>query len=137
MSNKKKTGAVTGIAAIFTATLLAFFGTGGETVLEVDYSLTKNETVCELSVYPPDEAEADIIELYVGESLVTKALLPSGKLKSIPFVFSDLNNLELRLYKYGNVIGIGKFNEDKLYVAFKDSAVKNAEEAEEKEDAEK
>lgn len=129
-SNKKK-GLIAGAAAIFVAATLAVFGISGDTIVEVDYSLTTENNLSELSLTPPEEASVDIVELYCNGELVTKAVLPDGTLKSIPFVFSDLSNLELRLYRLNEVIGIGKFEDDKLYVAFKDDVIKGSKELEE------
>ena len=117
MSNKKK-GAITSVAAIFVAATLAMFGISGETVLEVDYTLETDGNLCEMTVNPPEEIGVDIVELYCNDSFVTKTVLPNGTLKSIPFVFSNLENLELRFYKLGKVIGVGNFKDEKLYVAF-------------------
>lgn len=128
-SNKKK-GLIAGAAAIFVAATLAMFGISGDTIVEVDYTLTTENNLSELSLSPPEEASVDIVELYCNDELVTKTVLPDGKLKSIPFVFSDLSNLELRLYKLNEVIGIGKFDDNKLYVAFKDDVITHSEEGE-------
>lgn len=124
MSKKTKAGAAGGAVAIFLAGVLALFGISGETIVEVGYELSKSETVYEMSLSLPEDAEADIVELYVSGNLVTKALMPNGTLKSIPFVFSDLENVELRVYKLGKVIGVGNFKDDRLYIAFKDGATK-------------
>ena len=125
--NKKK-GLITGIAAIFTAATLALFGISGDTVLEVDYTLKTESNLCEMTVNPPEEIGVDIVELYCNDQLVTKTVLPNGKLKSIPFVFSKLENLEIHLYKLNEAIGVGNFKDGKLYVAFKDDVIENAEE---------
>lgn len=126
--SKKKTGAAVGIAAIFAAATLALFGISGNTVVEVDYILKNGDSLSELSIYPPENIGVDIVELYCNDNIVTKTVLPNGTLKSIPFVFSNLENLELRLYKLNEVVGIGNFKDDKLYVAFKDDAMNNDEE---------
>lgn len=118
MSNKKK-GAITGVAAIFVAATLAMFGISGEKIIEVDYSIHENGNVAEMTVDVPEEMEADIVELLCNDSTVTKTLMPGGKLKTIPFIFTKLENLELRFYKLGEVIGVGRFKDNKLYVAVK------------------
>ncbi len=126
MSNKKKfTGKniATGIVAVVAAAALSLFGINGKTTVEIEYEVVKGDKATELVIYPPEDASVDIIELYCNKNLVTKTVLPSGKLKSIPLVFSDLNNLELRLYKKGEVVGIGNFKDGKLYVAFKDEVI--------------
>lgn len=124
---KKITGkkAAAGVVAVFAAATLAFFGLNGNTAIETKYEIIKGDKVAELVIYPPEDVGVDIVELYCNESLVTKTLLPEGRLKSIPLVFSDLKNLELRLYKRGKVEGIGKFDEGKLYIALKDGGAKN------------
>lgn len=124
MNKRKKSTtkkAVTGIAAVLVSATLALFGLNGQDATEVKYDLIQVDNATELKVYPDEDTSVDIVELYCNGVIVTKALLPSETLKSIPLVFSDLTNLELRLYKEGDVIGVGSFNEDKkLYVAFKD-----------------
>lgn len=120
---KKITGkkVVTGITAVVASAAIALFGLSGEDAIEVKYDLVQVDNATELKIYPDEDVSVDIVELYCNESVVTKALLPTQTLKSIPLVFSDLTNLELRLYKKGDVIGVGSFNEDKkLYVAFKE-----------------
>lgn len=126
-NSSKKRGLITGVAAIFVAATLTMFGISGETVIEVDYNLSTQGNLCELSVYPPEEIGVDIVEVYCNDSFVTKTVLPNGTLKSIPFVFSNLENIELRFYKLNEVIGIGNFADEKLYVAFKDDVLKDAE----------
>lgn len=119
MSNKKK-GAITGVAAIFVAATLAMFGISGENIIEVDYAIHENGNVAEMTVDVPEEMEVDIVELLCNDSSVTKTLLPGGKLKTIPFIFSNLENLEIRFYKLSEVVGVGRFKDDKLYVAVKE-----------------
>lgn len=116
--SKKKKEAVAGIAALFTAAMV-MFGISGEKAVEVNYSIVTGESVCEMSVDMPENISADIVSLYCNDGLVTKTVLPNGTLKSVPIVFSDLENLELRFYKLNELIGIGKFKDEKLYVAFK------------------
>lgn len=136
MTDKKKKGAAAGAAAIFASAMIALFGISGEGAVEVEYSIVTQDSVCEMSVNPPEEARADILELYCNDGLVTKTVLPNGTLKSLPLVFSDLENLELRFYKLNEVIGIGKFKGKKLYVAFGDGILET-EKTEGSEDAEK
>lgn len=120
MTNKQKGGLAAGIVSIFTAATLLFFGISGDTIIKVDYDLIQKDNATELAIYPPDELNVDIVELYCNGEEVTKTCLPHGTLKSIPFVFTDLGNLELRLYKLNECIGIGNFKDDELYVAVKD-----------------
>lgn len=123
MTKKKKGGIAAGAAAIFTAAVLALFGISGETVIEVDYSIEEDANLAEMTVSPPDEMSTDIVELYCNGEKVTTALLPSGKLSSIPFVFSDLENLEIRFYTLGECVAVGNFKGDKLYAAVKDGVL--------------
>ena len=119
---KKITGkkVVIGITSVVASAALALFGLSGQDAVEVKYDLVQVDNATELKIYPDEDVSVDIVELYCNDSVVTKALFPTQTLKSIPFIFSDLTNLELRLYKKGDVIGVGSFNEDKkLYVAFK------------------
>ena len=112
---------VIGITSVVASAALALFGLSGQDAVEVKYDLVQVDNATELKIYPDEDVSVDIVELYCNDSVVTKALFPTQTLKSIPFVFSDLTNLELRLYKKGDVIGVGSFNEDnKLYVAFKE-----------------
>ena len=120
MTNKQKGGIAAGIVSIFAAATLLFFGISGDTIIKMDYDLIQSENATELAIYPPDELNVDIVELYCNGEEVTKACLPTGTLKSIPFVFTDLGNLELRLYKLNECIGIGNFKDNELYVAVKD-----------------
>lgn len=122
MSNKKK-GAITGAAAVFVVAALAMFGISGENIIEADYTITENGNVSEMAINLPEEIadETDIVELMCNDNSVTKTLMPNGKLKTIPLVFTNKENLLLRLYKQGEVIGIGKFEEEKLYIAIKDN----------------
>ena len=120
---KKTTGkkAAAGIAAVVVSATLMLFGLNGEDAIEVEYDIVQGDKVTELKIYPDEDVSVDIAELYCNGTIVTKALLPTGTLKSIPLVFSDLTNLELRLYKKGDIIGVGSFDKDKkLYVVFKD-----------------
>ena len=111
------------MVAVFAAATLAFFGISGNTVIQVDYELKTSDNVAEMYVHPPEELSVDIVELYCNGEEVTKTVLPNGALKSIPFVFTDLHNLELRFYKLSECIGVGNFKDDKLYVAVKDNAL--------------
>ena len=121
MTNKRKTITASIVAGLFAVTTLAMFGISGETVIEMDYNIVNGETVTSMEVYPPEEMSVDIIELYCNGEFVTRTLLPNGKLQSIPFVFTDVGNLELRFYKLSECIGIGNFKDKILYVAVKDN----------------
>lgn len=120
MNNKKKT-LTASVAAIFCAATLALFGISGEKTIYVDYELTQSDTKAELSLTMPDEFDAGIAELLCNDMSVTKALLPDNSLVTIPFIFSDLNNLEIRFYRLGEVVGIGIFEDGRIKVAVKDN----------------
>ena len=72
-----------------------------------------------MEIYAPQEYSFDIVELLCNGQSVTKTVLPNGKLTTIPFVFSNLDNCELRFSKLGEVIAVGNFKDDKLYIAIK------------------
>lgn len=127
MTNKKKGGIAAGIATLFTAATLLFFGISGETVIEIPYTIEEGSMVTSMLVQPPEELSSDVIELYCNDELVTKAVLPNGKLTSIPFIFTNLENLEIRFYKEGEVVGIGNFEGKKLYGAIKDGVLEEVE----------
>lgn len=122
---KKGKKIMAGVASVFAAATIAFFGLNVDTTTEIEYKLVEGDKVTELSITPPEDAKVDIAELYCNESLVTKTALPDGKLKSLPLIFSDLDNLELRFYKLGEFAGVGTFKENKLYGAFKDGVIEN------------
>lgn len=119
--NKKKTTITASVAAVFCAATLALFGISGEKTIYVDYELTQSDTKAELSLTLPDEFDAGIAELLCNDMSVTKALLPDNSLVTIPFIFSDLNNLEIRFYRLGEVVGVGIFEDGRIKVAVKDN----------------
>lgn len=120
MNNKKKT-LTASVAAVFCAATLALFGISGEKTIYVDYELSQSDTKAELSLTMPDEFDAGIAELLCNDMSVTKALLPDNSLVTIPFIFSDLNNLEIRFYRLGEVVGVGAFDDGRIKVAVKDN----------------
>ena len=121
MDSKTKKGIGVSVASIFVAATLALFGISGDNITEADYSIEEKGNIAEMTVDVPEEMSADIVELLCNGETVTKALMPNGKLMTIPLVFSNLDNLELRLYKRGEVVGIGKFANKKLYIAAKEA----------------
>lgn len=101
-------------AAVVAASAVALSGLGVEKY-DIDYHLTAvNEYVTEMSIDASEEMGADIVVLKVNGTEVDTALLPDGKLKSIPIVFSDLDNLSLDLYQRGKKIGTAEFNDKTL-----------------------
>lgn len=119
MNNKTQKTLVTSIAAVFAAATLALFGISGEKIIETEYNITQDGTNAYMEIYAPKEYSFDIVELLCNGQSVTKTVLPNGKLTTIPFVFSNLDNCELRFSKLGEVIAIGNFKDDKLYIAIK------------------
>ena len=114
---KKTTKATIGTtAAAVAATALIITNTATNTkTYDIEYDIHPiNEYVSEMSLDVPDEISADIIELDVNGAEADKALLPNDSLKAIPLVFSDLNNLEIKLFKRGNQIGTAKFENERL-----------------------
>ena len=114
---KKKTKTTIGaIAAAAATTALIATNTAMNTkTYDIGYDINPiNEYVSEMSLDVPDELSVDIVELDVNGAEADKALLPNENLKVIPLVFMDLNNLEIKLYKRGEKIGVAKFKDNKL-----------------------
>ena len=114
---KKKTKTTIGaIAAAAATTALIATNTATNTkTYDIGYDINPiNEYVSEMSLDVPDELSIDIVELDINGAEADKALLPNENLKAIPLVFTDLNNLEIKLYKRGNQIGTAKFENERL-----------------------
>lgn len=114
---KKKTKTTIGAIAAATATtaLIAASTATNTKTYDIGYDINPiNEYVSEMSLDVPDELSVDIVELDVNGAEADKALLPNENLKAIPLVFTDLNNLEIKLYKRGEKIGVAKFEDNKL-----------------------
>ena len=114
---KKKTKTTIGAiaAAAATTALIATNTTTNTKTYDIGYDINPiNEYVSEMSLDVPDELSIDIVELDVNGAEADKALLPNENLKAIPLVFTDLNNLEIKLYKRGEKIGVAKFEDNKL-----------------------
>lgn len=114
---KKKTKTTIGaIAAAAATTALIATNTATNTkTYDIGYDINPiNEYVSEMSLDVPDELSVDIVELDVNGAEADKALLPNENLTAIPLVFTDLNNLEIKLYKRGERIGVAKFEDNKL-----------------------
>lgn len=110
---KKKTKTTIGAIAAAAATT-ALIATNTKTY-DIGYDINPiNEYVSEMSLDVPDELSVDIVELDVNGAEADKALLPNENLKAIPLVFTDLKNLEIKLYKRGEKIGVAKFKDNKL-----------------------
>ena len=115
MKKKTKT-TISAIAAAAATTALIATNTATNTkTYDIGYDINPiNEYVSEMSLDVPDELSVDIVELDVNGAEADKALLPNENLKAIPLVFTDLNNLEIKLYKRGNQIGTAKFENERL-----------------------
>ena len=114
---KKKTKTTIGaIAAAAATTALIATNTATNTkTYDIGYDINPiNEYVSEMSLDVPVELSVDIVELDVNGAEADKALLPNENLKAIPLVFTDLKNLEIKLYKRGEKIGVAKFKDNKL-----------------------
>ena len=114
---KKKTKTTIGaiVAAAATTALIATNTATNTKTYDIGYDINPiNEYVSEMSLDVPDELSVDIVELDVNGAEADKALLPNENLKAIPLVFTDLNNLEIKLYKRGEKIGTAKFEDNKL-----------------------
>lgn len=110
---KKKTKTTIGAIAAAAVTT-ALIATNTKTY-DIGYDINPiNEYVSEMSLDVPDELSVDIVELDVNGAEADKALLPNESLKAIPLVFTDLKNLEIKLYKRGEKIGVAKFKDNKL-----------------------
>ena len=79
--------------------------------LEIPYSFKDgSDRTKTLIIDVPDELSIDIATLYVNDAEVATALLPTdAKFTSIPVVFEDLENLEIKLYRMGEEIGTARF----------------------------
>ena len=115
MKKKTKT-TISAIAAAAATTALIVTNTATNTkTYDIGYDINPiNEYVSEMSLDVPDELSIDIVELDVNGAEADKALLPNENLTAIPLVFTDLNNLEIKLYKRGEKIGTAKFEDNKL-----------------------
>ena len=57
-------------------------------------------------VNPDDKLSIDIIEMYLGDSLVDYCLIPNTNyITSVPIMFEDLSYLEFKLYRAGEQVG--------------------------------
>lgn len=116
--NKKVTGAV---SAALIATAIALFGINNTVMIEGTYKVSKvDDNRSAISISIPEEVPADIWELYLGDTLIDKALLPKGKIITIPALLNKPELLDLKVYRLKKVIGVGKLLEDgRLEIAVK------------------
>lgn len=115
MASKRYAAGIAGGAAAAVAAAALIMGSSGGTEIELTYEITqKNEYVTEMRIEAPDELSADIAELDLNGAEVDKTLLPDGKFESAPIVFSDLSNLEIKLYRLGEQVGTARFEDGAL-----------------------
>ena len=112
---KKRTKAIGGaVAAAAAATALIATNPAADKEVNINYDIHPvNEYVSEMTLDVPDELSADIEELYLNGAEVDKMLLPNGSIKAIPLVFSDTDNLSIKLYRLGEQIGTVEFKDGK------------------------
>lgn len=80
--------------------------------INIDYDINNvNEYVTQLSIEEPKNEDIDLIELYCNDKLVDKSIFPDGSFQSVPLIFTNLNNLEIKMYKQGQYVGSAKFND--------------------------
>ncbi len=78
---------------------------------EIGYSFTsESERSKTLVIDVPDFLSADIATMYVNGAEVGTTLLPTqARFTTIPVVFEDLSNIEIKLYRMGEEIGNAHF----------------------------
>lgn len=92
---------------------------------EIAYSLdTSNQYSTRMIIDVPDELQIDVVELCLENVVVDTALIPTQcDFESIPLLFTDLNTLKIKLYRYGEPIGEAIFKDGKCVTNVK--AVQN------------
>lgn len=112
---KKRTKAICGaVAATAAATALIATNPAADKEVNINYDIHPiNEYVSEMTLSLPAALSADIAELYLNGAEVDKMLLPNGSIKAIPLVFSDTDNLSIKLYRLGEQVGTVEFKDGK------------------------
>lgn len=111
-NQKKITGTIASVTAA-AAVALGSVGILSNQKTEIPYQVNVvNQYVSELVVEPPAKESVDIMTLYLGEGKISTALLPNETLKSIPLMFTDLENLKIDCYKQGKIIGEITFDDN-------------------------
>lgn len=79
--------------------------------IEIGYSFTnENKRSKTLVIDVPDYLSADIATMYVNKAEVGTTLLPNqASFTTLPVVFEDLSNIEIKLYRMGKEIGNAYF----------------------------
>jgi len=110
MKKNKKTTATVGAAVI--AATVAFFSMTG-IVMEGTYKVTDiDENRKAITITVPEELQADIYELYFEDALIDKALLPDGKVITVPVLLAKPELLNVKIYRLREMIGTGELQED-------------------------
>lgn len=111
--NQKKVTAMTSSIAAVAIAAGTMLGVMTGTEEKLDYNIyVVSPYVSEIEIEEPKGESIDKIELYCNGEFVDNALLPEGTIQSIPLVFTDLENLEIKLYKQGKSAGTASFNEN-------------------------
>lgn len=116
--NKKIIGS--SAATIVLAGALAFTPTVSDDGSMMNYENYNTEIKCEfyeknnytksLKINVPDDLSIDIATLYVNTAEVDSTLIPTeAEFTSIPIVFEDKENLEIKLYRMGEEVGTARF----------------------------
>lgn len=111
-NQKKITATVSGLAAAATVAISSI-GIMSMNTEELNYSINAiNQYRYELTIDEPKSESIDKVELYCNDGLVDYTLLPDGSLNSVPLIFSNLDNLKIKMYKQGEEVGSAKFDEN-------------------------
>lgn len=115
MTTKTKTISGVAGAAVVAAGITAGVTLTGTDEIDLYYSLhSENNYTQTMTLEIPSNFTADIAELQLNGAEVTKCVLPQGELTTLPIVYTDLSNLQVKFYKLNNYVGEGKFEGDKL-----------------------
>lgn len=97
------------------------FGISDKNSIAATYEIKKIDgSRSEFTINVPEKLSADMFELYLNRQYVDKQLLPVGKIIAPPLVFTDTKLLEIHIIKLEQVIGIGRFDDDKLTIYLKE-----------------
>ena len=111
-NQKKVTTMTSGIAAVAIAAG-TMIGTMSNNSIEIPYdTYVVNQYVTEMSIEAPKDENIDLVELYCNGEIVDNTILPNGTFKSIPLVFTNFQNLEIKCYSTGKEVGNATFDEN-------------------------
>ena len=117
-TNQKKVTGMTGAIVAVAATAGVILGTTNNSKIEIPYSVNVvNQYISELVVTPPKSENVDLVKLYLNDNFVDVASMTNDSLKSIPIMFTDLDNLNVECYSENKVVGVIEFDnaENKCY----------------------